>query len=196
MKKGKEVTSDGAVPPEHDWPRNFVPILLCALGVCAVNLAGCGIRPKPPMAGMTASKVVASPFAPKTLELHPLTRVERDGSGKPLIVCHIELHDEWGDTCKATGQLQVQLYRPVGGRQSGLGTQELAWDVDLSDLEMQRLFDSATRTYRLELEGAPEWVLPAGGAKGDPHGRLRAVLTSTGPQGETRTLSSEYSLGQ
>jgi hypothetical protein len=173
--------------------------LLCALCASAVSLSGCGIRPKPPMAGMTASKMVASPFAPKSLELHPLTRVEREGSGKPLILCHIEFRDEWGDTCKATGQLQVQLYRPVGGRQSGLGTQELTWDVDLSDLEMQRLFDSATRTYRLELEGAPDWVMPANGGKNsnanDARGRLRAVLTSAGPQGETRTLSSELMLG-
>jgi len=150
------------------------------------------------MAGMTASKVVSNPFAPQALAIHPLSRVEKDGSGKPLIVCHLEFRDEWGDTCKATGQLQVQLYRPVGGRQSGLGTQELAWDVDLSDLEMQRLFDSATRTYRLELEGAPPWVLEAGkdGARDAGRGRLRAVLTSTGVQGETLTLTGEYSLGQ
>jgi hypothetical protein len=192
MKTQKEIRTNAwrsARPARMGLPLSA----LCALCVSAVNLAGCGIKPKPPLAGTTASRVVSSPFAPKAMAIHPLSRVEKDGSGQALIICHIELRDEWGDTCKATGQLQVQLYRPLGGRQGGLGTQELAWDVDLSDLEMQRLFDSATRTYRLELEGAPAWVLEEGrGARG----RLRAVLTSTGLQGEAKTLTGEYSLGQ
>jgi hypothetical protein len=129
------------------------------------------------------------------LEIHPLSRIDKDAQGRPLIVCHLELRDEWGDPCKATGALEVQLYRPVGARQGGLGVQELKWDVNLSNLEMQRLYDPSTRTYRLELEGAPAWVLGEGSPRGEVIARLRAVLETSGPQGERRTLTSEYAVG-
>ena len=140
---------------------------------------------------------VSSPFAPASLTIHPLTRVDRDVQGVVWIVCHIELKDAWGDTCKGVGKLQVQLYRPVGGRASGLGSQELAWDIDLSDLDKNASFyDPPTRTYRFPLQNAPAWVADV--LDPDNHEarvRLRAVMTTTGPKGEERFLQDEYTIG-
>ena len=155
------------------------------------------MRPKPPMAGGHAAPAVPNPFAPASLRIHPLTRVDRDNAGAAWIYCHLELRDAWGDTCKGVGALQLQLYRPVGGRASGLGTQELAWDIDLSDLDKNAsFFDPATRTYRFPLQNAPAWVLDVlDPTKRDARVRLRAVLTTTDPQGQPRFLQDEYTIG-
>src|SRR5262245_1079982 len=104
------------------------------LAVIAAAAGSCALRPRPALTG-TAAGGVANPFGPAALAIHPLTRIDRDSSGKLWVICHIELRDTWGDTCKGAGKLQVQLYRPVGARAGGLGVQELAWDVDLADLE-------------------------------------------------------------
>lgn len=166
------------------------------LAMAAVVLAGCTLRPRSPMDGERAATAgVARPFAPAALLIHPLTRIDRDARGAVWIICHVELTDAWGDTTKGVGALQVQLYRPVGGRASGLGEQELTWDIDLSDLTRNASFyDTATRTYRFPLQNAPAWV---GGALDDSEVRvrLRAVLTTTGPQGEPRVLEDEYTIG-
>jgi len=175
---------------------------LALLAAVAVN-ASCAIPPRPPLQGAHAARSgVVNPFGPAALSIHPLTRVDRDSKGRLWIICHIELRDAWGDTCKGAGKLQVQLYRPIGGRASGLGTQELAWDVDLSDLDKNASFyDPATRTYRLPLEDAPTWLAPpAPGpdeprAKQSPIARLRAILITTGPRDEERILQDEFTLG-
>ncbi len=140
---------------------------------------------------------ISGPFAPAALSIHPLTRVDRDAQGVVWIICHIELRDTWGDTCKGTGKLQVQLYRPVGGRASGLGSQELAWDIDLSDLDKNASFyDPPTRTYRFRLQNAPAWVADVLDPENrEARVRLRAVLTTTGPRGEERFLQDEYTIG-
>jgi hypothetical protein len=168
-------------------------------GVLALAAAagggGCALRPHSPMTGQ-AAKGVPYPFAPASLSVHPLTRVDRDAAGKLWIICHLELRDAWGDPCKATGALQVQLYRPVGARSGGLGVQELAWDVNLSDLERNAsLYDPATRTYRLPLEDAPAWLAASTRDREVPVARLRAVLTTTGARGEERVLEDEFALG-
>jgi len=168
----------------------YAGALLVALG------AGCAARPRPPIAGHAERSGILNPFGPAAMAIHPLTRVDRDAQGRLWIICHIELRDAWGDTCKSTGQLQVQLYRPVGGRASGLGSQELIWNVDLSDLDRNAsLYDPATRTYRLPLEDAPAWLATGGDRPRDlPIARLRAVLVTTGPRGEERVLESEFAL--
>jgi len=169
-------------------------LISAAVGVCV--LGACAVRPSTPLTGQRAVGV-SSPFAPAALSIHPLTRVDRDAAGVVWIICHVELRDAWGDTCKGTGKLQVQLYRPVGGRASGLGSQELAWDIDLSDLDKNASFyDPPTRTYRFPLQHAPAWVADVL----DPDNRearvrLRAVLTTAGPKGEERFLQDEYTIG-
>jgi hypothetical protein len=126
------------------------------------------------------------------MQIHPLTRVDHDPKGDIWIICHIELKDAWGDTTKGVGQLQIQLFKPAGGPGSGVGTQEVTWDVNLSDLDQNAaLYDSATRTYRLQLEGAPSWVSGDTG-QNKPRVRLRAIMHTLGPAGERRVLQDEY----
>ena len=91
------------------------------------------------------------------MRVYPLTRVEKDAKGKRLL-CFIEFQDAWADTTKATGKLHVALFRSLG-LQSEMAQEAQTWDVDLSDLERNaRLFDPATRTYRLALRDLPEWL--------------------------------------
>lgn len=172
-----------------------------AIAAAALTLAmcGCASRPKPALAGQHAGESgVINPFAPVSMQIHPLTRVDRGAKDKLWIIVYIELKDSWGDTTKGTGRLQIQLYRPSGARAAGIGSQELTWDVDLSDLDRNAsLYDPATRTYRLPLEEPPAWV----GQSLDPatrdqaRVRLRAVLTTTGPDGKPLVLQSEYTIG-
>lgn len=168
---------------------------LCA-GIVLGAGPGCAIRPKAPGAhGADAS--ATGLLAPDRVRIHPLTRVDRDARGRTVIICYIEFLDQWSDSCKAVGQLQVQLYRPVdgrGGRASGLGVQELVWDADLRIADRQRdLYDRATRLYRLVLDSVPEWVgTPAAGDA--PTARLRAVFTPDSLGGEERSLQAELSL--
>lgn len=156
----------------------------------AVLLAGCALEPRPVIIGRARGEGVERPFTPVVLQIHPLTRTGRDEArSQPLIVCHIELRDSWGDTCKGVGDLQVQLFRSDPG--GGPGTQELKWDVDLSDLEVNsHLYDPATRTYRLALEVPERLIIREAGRRV----RLRAILQTWGPRGEPRTLQDEFVL--
>lgn len=156
----------------------------------AVLMAGCALEPRPVIIGRAYSEGVERPFAPVVMQIHPLTRIGRDEArNQPLIICHLELRDSWGDTCKGTGTLQVQLYRSDPG--GGSGTQELKWDVDLSDLEKNsQLYDPATRTYRLALEVPERLIVRESGRRL----RLRAILDTWGPRGEQRTLQDEFVL--
>jgi hypothetical protein len=139
------------------------------------------------------------PFAPVALRVHPLTHVDtaKAAGGASVIVLHLELRDNWGDTAKGMGRLSVLLYKPGSGMQPGLESQELRWDVPGFEdpNENMALYDVATRTYRVQLE-APEWV---GAAIHDPKGNesgwftIRAVL-SAGTDAEARYLSDEYVL--
>jgi hypothetical protein len=172
------------------------PLLLslcAALGSCALAESGCAIHPRDPVqVGPGGAESLGNPFAPASIRVHPLTHAERDSAGKVWIICHVELKDAWGDTTKGVGQLQVQLYRPSGSPGSGIGTQELKWDTNLSDLKNNAaLYDGPTRTYRLPLENAPEWIMGEEG-KEKPRVRLRAVLGTRGPAGEKRVLQDDY----
>jgi hypothetical protein len=163
---------------------------ITGIGVAAVWLTGCAIEPSSPFKGALAAGGVDRPFAPVVMQVHPLTRLARDGAGKPLVIAHIELRDSWGDTCKGTGKLSVQLYR--GERAGGPGVQELRWDINLNDLDLNaQLYDPATRTYRLSLEGLTDRL-----ANPDDRTRLRlrALFQTWGPKGDERTLQDEFVL--
>jgi hypothetical protein len=173
-----------------------VPLVIAAVLMIATS---CARRPADPIrVGPGGAEALANPFAPASIRIHPLTRAESGRDGKPRIICHIEMHDAWGDTTKAIGQVQVQLYRPsvlpIGS--AGTGEMELKWDTNLSDLKNNvLLWDPPTRTYRLPLEGAPAWV---GGEEGrdKPKARLRAVLVTRGPEGGRRVLQSDFVLNE
>ncbi len=169
--------------------RPIVPALLAAL------LAACTAPPPargPARSGQATD--LPNPFPPEAIVIHPLTRAERDPQGRPVIMCHIEFRDAWGDTVKAAGTLQVQLYRPVGA--GDIGQQELVWPIPLNDLDANAgFFDPATRTYRLPLEDAPEWVIPPEpGTTAGPARRikLRAVFEGLDAHAHPLTLQDEY----
>lgn len=141
------------------------------------------------------------PFDPVSMRVHPLTHVQAasDVSGTTKtdgaaaegmggrINCFVEFKDRWGDTCKALGTLQVQLYRPAP--EAGQEKQDAKWDADLTDLAKNAdWFDPVTRAYRLQLQ-LPEWL-------GDPSKngkiKLRVVYTPSSADGEGRKLRDEF----
>lgn len=134
-------------------------------------------------------------FDPKTMRIYPLTHVEHPGptegaAGPTRIVCHIEFTDQWFDTVKALGRLQITLYRPGGGLNPARDVQEANWDLDLTDLTKNaEWFDPVTRTYRVQLN-LPAWVQ----AKPGTQIRLRVIFTPAGANAAEGTLHDEYSL--
>jgi hypothetical protein len=167
----------------------FLAILIAA--------AGCALQPRPALRGTANPAEIPTPFAPASLDLHPLTRIDRDAEGHPWIIAYVELKDAWGDATKGVGNLQIQLYHQVGGASSGLGEQELTWNAPLSDLDFNaKVYDAATRMYRLPLEKAPQWLIEKPEPGREPQrGRLRAVLDTFGPRGEPRRLEDELTIG-
>lgn len=182
--------------PEGDKGMNRGVCFVAAATVIMISwLSGCGVRPLSPYSGLRVDPAaLTNPFSPVSMEIHPLTRIDRDAAGDLWIICHIEMRDVWGDPVKGVGQLQIQLYRPIGARLSGHGVQELTWDVDLSDLERNAAhYDGATRTYRLPLREPPSWLAEATESQA-ARALLRAVLTTAGSQGEALVLEHEFAL--
>ncbi len=159
-------------------------------------LAGCTgpsqSAPKPERGDLER---VALAFVPETIRIHPLTHLEWSADKGGSIIALIEMHDRWGDTTKGVGELQVQLYRPETGLDAGIEVQELKWAVSLSDLEANALwFDPVTRMYRITLGDVPDWVADIAREPPGSGGRvrLRALLTTIGPDGRERVLRDDY----
>jgi len=149
--------------------------------------------PEPTAVGADGEPAWAGgPFAPTSLRVHPLTHVELDEDGRPVLVCHVEFADRWGDVVKATGMLRVEVVR-VGEDVESAG---VAWEIDLSDLEtnVQR-FDPVTRTYRLHLGGLGEWARALVEDGGEPvAARVMATLVGTGPRERQRRLEGRLTI--
>ena len=172
-----------------------VAVLVAA---CALVI-GCASTPDAGLPTVTAGS--PAPFAPVRLQVHPLTHLDVDPDNVVRLICHVELKDRWGDTTKARGLLRIELYRPSGDVRPDLLTQELSWQLDLRDLELNAsLFDPATRSYRLQLGGLPAWAeamarrMATG--TGDGAGRLlvRAVLETQGPDARPTVLRDELQI--
>lgn len=168
-------------------------LLTLALGACAST----------PDSGLpTVTSASPLPFAPVRLQVHPLTHLDVDPQSVVRLICHVELKDRWGDTTKSRGLLRLELYRPVAAARPDLQTQELSWELDLRDLELNAaLFDPATRSYRLQLGGLPTWAeamarrLAAEGDQGTPERLLiRAVFETQGPDARPTVLRDELQI--
>ncbi|MCW5768429.1 MAG: hypothetical protein KIT19_07075 [Phycisphaeraceae bacterium] len=148
----------------------------------------------------------AWPFAPTELRVYPLTRVDRDERGRPVVVVYLETVDRWGDFSKAIGDLELRLYagdRAVG---SADDTLELTWpSVRLSDLEENAAwYDPASKMYRFTLGGLNRSGTALGAAeallaRGDPNPptsriRIMAVLRTVGPDGREIFLQDSYTI--
>lgn len=144
-------------------------------------------------------------FGPESLRVYPLTRLDRAADGKPIIICHIELKDRWGDTTKGVGRLEIKLLRPAAAP-SGTESSEQTWELDLSNWELNAsLYDKATRTYRIQLGEIPAWLAEqAPAAKGTTETRvngaavcrIRATYFPRGSADATPRLTDEFVVGR
>jgi hypothetical protein len=99
------------------------------------------------------------PYWPRSLRVHPLTRLmTEDRTGELVLEARVELFDVEGDTSKGAGLLTVELYDLGDERFEHLLAD---WVVDLADETKNRLhFDEVTRTYLLRLQLTAAQVPP------------------------------------
>lgn len=147
-------------------------------------LPGCSLftsSTPPPNNSPTKPVPASNPFAPVSLRIHPLTRTVIAKDAKPELIVHIELRDAWGDAAKGAGALLLRLFGPASGPAGGAAVPLQRWDIDLANLDTNAaMFDPATRTYRMQLTGAPDWIAElASPAAAKPRIILQASLTPT-----------------
>jgi len=156
-------------------------------GVLCCASAGC-VGPRAP--AQRAARVGGSsdPFAPASLRIEPITRIEADGSGGSTIELHVELTDRFGDNVKGIGVLRAQLLQVGSDLDRSAATRVASWEVDLTDPERNAAYyDPVTRTYRATLTGAPGWAASPGSG-GRP--LIRAVWVA--PGAVDAALTDEY----
>ncbi len=166
-----------------------------ALGVMVMALSSCRTPPDERYEG--GAQAIA-PFGPVAARVHPLTRFARHADGYPILIVHVELRDAWGESVKALGDLEVQLYGPSGPGATTPNVQHLVWDVDLSTIDgYLRHWDRATRTFRLQLRDVPDWMGQAMTAdRPDPASRfiIRALFTIREDQEPLVVLEDELEI--
>lgn len=135
---------------------------------------------------------LASAFAPASIRISPLTRLETGTSGRPELAVYFELTDSWGHSTKSLGIAQVQLYR-LGGVSSGLATLADRWEADLTDPARNSALFDVTRMYRLPLAELPEWLSGRATPTGEPERvRIRLFYRTVGEGGVTVDLRDTF----
>ena len=164
-------------------------VLGCCCGV-VLGLGGCA--PSAHELPDSLDPVLAFEFAPASLRISPLTRLETGTNGKPELAVYVELADRWGHTTKAPGIVQVQMYR-IGGVSQGLATLVDRWEADLTNPDQNsKLFD-VTGMYRVPLAELPSWLVERAGGNGNAERvRLRVFLRTIGVGGETIDLRDTF----
>ena len=131
--------------------------------------------------------VVASPFSPAGVRVLSLTHFERTLEEGDRVMLFFELIDQWGDTVKGAGRLEVRVSDP-----NGSGTEE--WEIDLADLTRNAsLYDPSTRAYRLALRELPAW-LRAIAAGGEGEASVEVYFRTVGADGRRVVLRDRYAL--
>lgn len=122
--------------------------------------AGCDMKPKGPVGpsmteGVPGIDTRQAVFGPRSVEVHPLTRIVRDPeTGAASIEVHLELLDQWGGSVRGFVRGAVSLYREAGPAEGA--SQLKRWNIDLTNLEENvEGYDRVTRTYRMRLVGVP-----------------------------------------
>lgn len=145
----------------------------------------------------TAEELVES-LMPRSMAVSGLTRLERDEGGAWVLVVHAELLDGFGQAVKWPGVLVVTLEPRAGGSLEPSDAAEAwaakTWRVDLSTPERNAAaFDWVTRTYRVRLEGVPEWggAFARGERRGVPYLVVRARLETWDGRGGARVVGGE-----
>lgn len=93
------------------------------------------------------------PFWPQSMRIHPLSHFMRHrDTGKLLIEARIEFTDAEGDTSKAAGVIDLQLYDAASDQFVEAGAVS-SWSTNLADIAANRdHYDPVTRTYLFRLE--------------------------------------------
>lgn len=203
-------------PPAANPATRLTPVCaraaLIALGMAAGGCAASADRAGPIEPGeggepavLPGPSAVLASLQPERLRVHPLTRLERDATGRLRLVCHVELADRFGHPTKWFGLVRVEVYRPgeAAGEVSGAagavggGEQQAGmWSVDLTSPERNaEMFDWVTRTYRLELVGLPAWIdaLEQGRSR-EPWCTVRAYFLALGVDGRERRMEASFRL--
>ena len=155
-------------------------VLVCAAWVLA---CGCSRLHAPAKGDASLFEVGApDPFAPVSVEISPLTRVELWAPGEPVLAVYLRLVDRWGHGTKAPAEFNVQLFRVSGT--SGLAEREdeWTWKMDLREADLNSWAFDSTGLYRLPLSGVPGWVLEP--ARADEVMRITVIASVMGPDGE------------
>lgn len=200
----------GDPTPRHSRLNAVRPVPGRALGALALVALACAgacrldPRARPVIRGNVDPTGRAWPFAATSLRVYPLTRLDRDASGEPVIVVYLESVDRWGDFTKAIGTLELRVYAGDRMLASSPDTLELTWPgINLSDLEENAAwFDPASKMYRFTLGGLGRSARIIGSANAlldptegaSPLQRLRVVaaLTTVAPDGREILLQDSY----
>jgi hypothetical protein len=182
---------------------------LIVVGAGALALGGCAgdgplniLHPPEQTSLPPGPARVVEQLAPVKVRVHPLSRVEREPGKATKVICHLELTDQFGVTCKWLGRARVELYRPVG-EDGGVGSigsekQDLIWEQDLNDAKVNNAsYDWVSRTYVLSLGDVPAWVDKIDQGKGrDPWLTLKAYFIYVGVDGQEKTLSASFRIAR
>ncbi len=166
------------------------------IGLCGVALAGppgCksggnrsgDLDVDPPPRPSTDGSDVAEgewPFWPSRMRIHPLTQLVTDRrTGDRLIEVRIEFLDLFDHTCKAVGQLDIELH--AADDPAHVSQPIERWSTNLANMVANRdHYDEVTRTYlfRLQVEQSKlpqEIELRAFFWVGDEHFQARYRMT-------------------
>jgi hypothetical protein len=176
-----------------------IRLVLTAGGLCvgAGVLAGCintENNPDRPIATPPAGSVVASPFSPAGIRVLPLTHFERTDEHGTRVLLFFEMLDQWGDTVKGAGSLEVRLSLPTSS--AGADGENAVWEIDLADLRRNAsLYDPSTRAYRLALRELPAWALAVadGGTESGVVG-IEVFFRTVGADGRAAVLRDRFEL--
>lgn len=161
------------------------------LGLACGALCGCARLHAPPAGDARLfDPSDPNPFAPVSIEISPLTRVEPGPGGEPVLAVYLRLVDAWGHGTKALAEFNVQLFRVSGA--SGLAEREegWTWEIDLRDARVNSGWFDATGLYRLPLAGVPGWVLEP--ERAGEVVRIRVFGQMVGPEGEVIAPRDTY----
>ena len=162
----------------------------CVLGAC-VLVPGCVLGGESPGPVVTPPQgaVVASPFSPAGVRLLPLSHFEMTEAGDTRVLVFFELLDQWGDTVKGAGSLELR----VSGADAAV-EQRVEWAIDLADLRRNAaLYDPSTRAYRLALHDLPGWLDAVGGGEGGSV-ELEAYFRTVGSDGRPAVLRDRLAI--
>lgn len=183
----------------------------CAYSGMVIGLAGlCGCvsgeaEAERPAVVPPFGAVVASPFSPAMVRVLSLTHFERTPEHGTRVLVFFELLDQWGDTVKGAGALEVRAVAMGGGAENELGNElgggprQAVWEIDLADLDRNAsLYDPSTRAYRLALKDLPAWLSVLARDGGEPSAgggaALEIYFRTVGADGRPAVLRDRFAL--